>query len=606
MAAFKDFDEYVIEAMESWACPGAAVAVIKGDGLVFQGAFGLRDISSDLPMTVNSRFPMASVTKSFTSMAAALLVDEGKLQWDEPVRSYMPEFILKDSYATEHVTVRDMLSHRTGLPRHDFAAWRTNIAPEEFIKRLRHLEPSTTFREKFQYNNLMYYAAGYLIGKLAGQPWRDFIHERIFKPLNMDASNFLPDDPRPDHEGAKGYRIDRDTEGKAVDTVPMAMGTYAELSPGAAGALFSTLADMTIWLRVHAGGGRVGDVQLVSPDTLKQMHLPQAIVPAGGMTEVLHGTSIVNYGLGWFIQPHRGSTLVHHGGNMEGHSVIIGFVPEEGVGVVVLTNAAAMPFRDVLFFESVDRALGLSSLGWNERYHGVFDPLLGGSEKADETSAEERVADAPPSRAPEDYVGVYEADGYPDLEVRLRDPEGPPAEGEDGVEGVEGVEGEAEASLFEVRPVDSEGPWAALRHYHYDVFEYHLTEFGHWLKVRFLMNDHGEIDGLSVPMEPAVDNVVFTRKQIVLDDEILAAVEGTYDPSIDGLIFTVSIRQGKPYFSQSGSAPVEMEAYKLDSHIIGFAIDRVRLEFVREGGAVSKMVVKGPMTLEAVRVSSAD
>lgn len=600
MDGFKDFDAHVREAMESWACPGAAIAVVRGDELVYEGAFGMRDISAGLAMTPDTRFPMASVTKSFIAMAAALLVDEGKLEWDKPVRNYMPEFILNDSYATENVTVRDMLSHRTGLPRHDFAAWRTDIAPEEFIKRLRHLEPNATFRERFQYNNLMYYAAGYLIEKLSGRPWRDFIHEGIFQPLGMDASNFAPEPLRPDQEEAKGYRIDRDAEGKVVDTVPMAPGTYAELSPGAAGALFSTLADMITWLKVHVDGGRAEGVQLVSPDSLKQMHLPQSVVPAGGIAEVLHGTSIVTYGMGWFVQPHRGSTLVHHGGNVEGHSVIVGFVPEEKVGVAVLTNAAAMPLRDVLFFESVDRALGLPEHRWNERYHAVYDPLLAGAERAEDTSEEERVKDAPPSHGPEDYTGTYEADGYPDLEIRL--PGGAESSPDDSASGsTSGTEARDRLTL-EARLSGSGSPWSSLRHYHYDVFEYHLAEFDQWLKVRFLTDDHGDIDGVSIPIEPAVDNVVFTRKQIVLDGSMLAAVEGTYDPSIDGLMFTVSVRQGKAYFTQTGGAPLEMEAYKLEPGVIGFAVDRVRLDFIVDGGAVTKLVLKGPMTLEAVRV----
>ncbi|HSM56932.1 MAG TPA: serine hydrolase domain-containing protein, partial [Candidatus Sulfomarinibacteraceae bacterium] len=171
MSHFAEFDNYVEAAMASWHCPGVAVSIVRGDEVLHQSAYGLRDVEAQLSLTEDTRFPMASVTKSFTAMSVALLVDEGKLEWDKPVREYMPEFILDDDYVTQHVTVRDMLSHRTGLPRHDFAAWRLDVPRAEFIRRMRHFKFNASFREKFQYNNLMYVAAAYLVEKIAEQRW---------------------------------------------------------------------------------------------------------------------------------------------------------------------------------------------------------------------------------------------------------------------------------------------------------------------------------------------------------------------------------------------------------------------------------------------------
>ncbi len=141
-----------------------------------------------------------------------------------------------------------MLSHRTGLPRHDFAAWRLDLPRAEFIKRMRHLKFSTSFREKFQYNNLMYYAVAYLVESVAGQPWEEFVQQRIFAPLGMHASNFVPEPPLPDQVNALGYRVDRDVQGKVTGRTLMPFGRHTELSPGSAGALFSTLADLTQWI----------------------------------------------------------------------------------------------------------------------------------------------------------------------------------------------------------------------------------------------------------------------------------------------------------------------------------------------------------------------
>ena len=393
------FDQFIEDAMASWHCPGVAVAVIKGDEILHQNAYGFIDVDERLPMTAHTRFAMASVTKSFTAMSVALLVDDGKLEWDKPVKEYMPEFVLDDPYATQHVTLRDMLSHRTGMPRHDFSAWRFDLSRAEFIKRMRHLKFSATFREKFQYNNLMYCAAAYLVEKVAEQRWEDFVQERIFSPLGMDASNFEPESPQAGLMNAKGYRIDRDEEGRVRGLIHMPFGKHTEVSPGAAGALFSTLADLTNWLKAHVNAGQSGDVRLISANNLKQMHLPQTVIPGGGLYESLHGTTIATYGMGWFIQPYRGHTLIHHGGNVEGHSLIIGFIPEEKIGVIALTNVAGMPLRDVLLYEGMDRALNLPDRNWNTRYHNLWDPLIIAEAKGKQTSAAERMEDDAATRS---------------------------------------------------------------------------------------------------------------------------------------------------------------------------------------------------------------
>lgn len=576
MARFSGFDEYIQETMQSWHCPGAAVAVIRGDEVLYEGAFGLRDIGQQLPLTKDTRFPMASVTKSVTAMSVALLVDEGKLEWDKPVREYMPEFILDDAYATQHTTVRDMLSHRTGLARHDWAVWRQDISLAEFVKRLRHFKFAATFREKFLYTNIMYYATAYLVEKVSGTKWDRFVGERIFEPLGMGASNFVPEPVQEGQVNAVGYRVERDDEGNPIGHIPMDFGPHTEVSPGAAGALFSTLSDMTQWLRVHVNEGRAGDTQLVSPANLKQMHLPHTVIPGGGISEALFGNTIFTYGLGWDAVPYRGHTLVQHGGNVEGHSVMVGFVPGADVGVVTLTNVGMLPLRDVLLYEAIDRALDLEDRGWNERFTKVYAPMIAGEAKAKGTSAEERVEDAPPTHSLDAYTGTFQADGYPDIAVRMAD------------------DGTLQARIV--------GDWSTFRHYHYDVFEYHFKDLDQWWKLRYLMNDNGEIDAVSVPIEPMVDNVIYTRKEPELTDALVAAVVGEYVPPVDGLAFTVSAKEGKVYITQSGGAATEVKAYKVERDAVGFRWERLRFDFVLVDGRATKLIVKAPnMTLEAPR-----
>ncbi len=577
MGTLDGFETYAQDAMASWHCPGVAVAIVQGDELLHQSAHGWRDVERQLPLTVDTRFAMASVTKAFTAMSVALLVDEGTLAWDTPVREYLPEFLLDDPYATQHVSVRDMLSHRTGMPRHDLAAWRLDVSRAEFVGRMRHLRFSASFRERYQYNNLMYYAAAHLVERVAGRPWEDLVRERIFEPLAMDATNLVPQPPRPGLVNAEGYRVDRDDDGGVRGLQHMPFGPHTALSPGAAGALFSTLSDLVSWLGVHVNGGRAGDVQLVSPGALAQMHLPQTVVPVTGMRQALLGDTIATYGMGWEIQPYRGHTLVRHGGNVEGHSLMIGFVPQHRLGVVSLTNIAQLPLAELLLYEAIDRSLGLPERGWNDRFHAAFDPVIAGQARSKRTAAQERLPDAAPSRSTDAYEGTFGADGYPSFEV-----------GHD-------------AGALRARLLGSL-PWSTLRHYHYDVFEWHLTDFDHVVKIRFLGSDTGEIDAVAIPIEPEVGDVTFRRAPPDLSDDVIAALLGTYDTPIAGVSLTITAHDGALSLTRTASAPESLTAYKLDAATVGLRSARARLDFARDGERITRLTLKEPgLTLEATK-----
>jgi CubicO group peptidase (beta-lactamase class C family) len=577
MPRLSDYDQYIQDAMQSWDCPGLAMAVIQADQVVHQAVLGWRDVANQLPMNADTRFAMASVTKSFTAMSVALLVEDGKLEWDKPVREYMPEFILSDPYVTRNITVRDMLSHRTGLPRHDFSAWRLDITRAEFVRRMRHLKFNATFREKFQYNNLMYYAAAALVEKLAGEKWEAFVQKRIFDPLGMKSSNFRPEPPLPGQPNALGYRVDRDTDGKSKGLVGTPFGLHTELSPGAAGALFSTLADLIQWLKVHVNEGRLRDLQLISPGALKQMHLPQTIIPGGGVNESLMGNTISTYGMGWFIEPYRGYTLISHGGNVEGHSLIIGFIPQEKIGVVGLTNIAELPLRDVLFYESIDRLLDLPEQDWNRKFHTTFDPLIAGQAASKRTAKAEKLESAPATHPLETYCGIYTAEGYPDFAVRMA------------------------GQTLQACTVGSLD-WSELRHYHYDVFEWHMPDFDYTMKIRFLVNNNAEVDSVAVPLEPEVEDILFTRKPPELDAQLLSNLIGEYVTPVAGLAFSITARLGRVYSAETGKPPAEIKPYRLDDGLVGFRQERNRLDFMRAKDGIHRMLWITPdVTIEAVR-----
>jgi len=284
--------------------------------------------------------------------------------------------------------------------------------------------------------------------------------------------------------------------------------------------------------------------------------------------------------MGWFIQPYRGHTLIQHGGNVEGHSLIIGFIPQEKIGVIALTNIAGMPLRDVLLYEGMDRALNLPDRNWNTRYHKVWDPLIAARAKGKNTSAAERLEEAVATHSLETYAGTYEADGYPGFTVRFED------------------------GALSAWTVGSLAP-SSLRHYHYNIFEWHLADFDFWMKIHFMINDNGEINAVSIPIEPTVENVLFTRKAVELSAHDIAALVGEYEPPVEGLTITINAREGKVYYVQAGDVPKWITPYKVTEDVIGFRMERTRLEFVRENGTITHLISKSPFsTLESPRKKS--
>ena len=611
MNAFDGLDAYAREAMESWHCPGAAVSVVSDGKPVYRQVFGLRELEGDKEMTAHTRFPIASITKSFTATSIALLVDEGLLDWDKPVREYMPEFILSDSYAGEHLTVRDMLSHRSGLPRHDLSAWRLDLPRAEFVRRMRHLKFSASFRERFIYNNLMYYVAPYLVEKLAGVEWETFVFERLFEPLGMSATNFKPESG-PDALLASGYRVERESDGSVSGLTRVPFGAHTTLSPGGAGAIFSTLSDMTRWVMLHANAGRVNDTQIVGEENISLLKTPHTVLPTDGVAEALGTSEMSAYGLGWMIDAYRGHTVCHHGGGVEGHTLHAGFVPagsggeagQPAVGVVVLTNLAFSPLAQVLFYEAVDRALGLSSRDWNIRYHSVLDTLQAAAAQSRETTETERIPDAPPTHDLSTFEGIFEADGYPAFEVRSGG-----GAGRTEAAGGTGGAGETQGAQEGVEPAELEArlagslEWLPLRHLHYNVFEWDVRPFEMRMKTHFLLNDEGQPESISIPIEQEVDPIVFRRAAVVLSAEQRAAIVGEYVPEIEGLVFTISTAGDSVVFAQSGSPPQKMKPYRADSVVIGFKLEGSRIDvMLASDGRGERLVLKSSgLTLEAPR-----
>jgi len=498
------FEDFVHTTIHDWHVPGLAIALVKDGEVVFSQGFGLRDVEHDLEVTPQTLFPIGSATKAFTTMALALLADEGKLDWDVPVKEYIPTFKLSDPFATERMTPRDLVCHRSGLPRHDLMWYGSPFTRKELFDRLRYLEPNQDFRTTWQYQNLMYMAAGYLVEQISGQSWEDFVQQRIFERLEMSSSLFDTTQAQQTADFSLPYQK-KDGEARLIPF-------YGEQwAVGPAGAIVSCIDDLSTWVQLHLRQGKHQARQFVSPGQITLMHSPQMVI--GGNSEYAELLSS-SYGLGWFIVPYRGHTLLHHGGNIDGFSTLVSFLPTENLGVVVLTNLTGNPLGTILTYNIYDRLLGLTEVPWNQRNKEIFATIESAGEKGKEKAQSDRLPDTRPSHTLDAYTGDYEHPGYGRLVIEQ-----------------EGEQLQLRFNAF-ICP---------LKHYHYDTFECVIEKFDQSVSISFSTNARGEIDGLSAPLEPAVKDIVFKRipRQEMLDRAFLEQFTGQY--ALVGLPLAITV-----------------------------------------------------------------
>jgi CubicO group peptidase (beta-lactamase class C family) len=500
------FADFVSATIGEWKVPGAAVAVVKDGAVIFCQGFGLRDVGRRLEVTPHTLFPIASCTKAFTTMGLAILVDEGKLEWDAPVRRYVPTFALHDPVATERMTPRDLVTHRSGLPRHDLAWYKSPCTRQELFDRLRYLEPSKDLRAVFQYNNLMYMAAGHVIAYVSGQSWEEFTRARILEPLGMVNTLFSVVEAQQTADFARPHKEEKDDQVKEISF-------YEEQGAiGPAGAMVSSVAEMSRWVLLHLNQGKQGGRQIVSAAQIAQLHAPQVVVPDNGKYAELPAP--VTYGLGWAIQPYRGYTMIHHAGGINGFTSLVTLLPHENVGVVVLNNLGS-PLPPIVTYNALDRLLGLDEVPWSERFMKDHVEWKEGQRKGDEKGEADRVPDTQPSHSLESYTGDFVHPGYGTISVAKQDG---------------GLIATVNAA---VRP---------LTHYHYDIFQLTIDEWDLPIKLSFSTNVKGDIEGFAAPFEPAVGDIVFKRapNKEMTEKSFLERFTGEYE--VFGMPLTVALK----------------------------------------------------------------
>ena len=475
----KGFDEWVAATMAEWHIPGMAVGAIKDGQVVFAKGYGFRDVERRLPVTAQTIMAIGSNSKSFTVVLMGMLVDQKKLRWDAPVRTYLPDFQMYDEFATREMAPVDLITHRSGLPRHDNMWYGRTMSREQLFARLRYLEPSASFRSRYQYQNLMFMTAGYLTEKITGQRWETLIRERIFLPIGMSRSNTsVSDSPRSD-DFSYPYTWRNDS------TIRLPFRNLDNISP--AGSINSSIDDMLKYIQVRLERGEAGGTRLLSPETEKQIQSPQMVVGSGPVDYPELGISA--YGMGLSLSSYRGRKVVGHGGGIDGFISAMSWLPDDRIGVMVLSNLSGInPVPALVARMLYDRLLGLPPIDWVARQRKTDAEVAARRTRELADRAAERKPGTTPSHELSAYAGSYEHPGYGTLTVRV-----------DGTDLVATLE---------------PGTTAKLKHFHYDVWEIQepvlaVVPFGGL--VRFVTNLKGEVDRALVPVESNVSDIIFAK-----------------------------------------------------------------------------------------------
>lgn len=398
-------DAVMTKALAVWHIPGASIAVVKNGEVVYLKGYGVRDISTKEPVTPDTLFALASMTKAFTSTAVGTLVDEKKMSWDDPVRKHLDYFHLSDPCADWQVTMRDIMSHRTGLGGHEELLFGAPFNREEAIRRIGRVSLDHSFRSGYEYQNQMFIAAGEAAAAAAHQSWEDLVRSRITGPLGMTRTKFSIADARATDDHAVGHSWKED---RTVSVFPW----YDDTNVGPAGSMHSSARDLSRWLLLQLSDGAVDGKRILSAESLAETHMPQTVIRVENSSKENNPeTNMMAYALGWFAQDYRGEYLVWHSGSLNGFRAMTTLLPDRSIGFVILTNLGRTPPRNAMRSNLVDLLTGKPKRDWNAYYLALE------TKRDDESAAKKKIAEsirknAPPTHELSAYAGEYQHPAY--------------------------------------------------------------------------------------------------------------------------------------------------------------------------------------------------
>ncbi len=486
--------EFIDTARVVWDVPGLSIAILSDGFTVLSVGSGSRSLAEDLPATRTTLYPIGSLTQTFTATALADLVADGRLAWDEPVRTYLPEFALADETASGSTTTRDLLSHCTGLAPHEILSHIYPGTREELAAKLQFLKPNAEFRTVVQPQELMFTLGGYLTEKLKKMKWEEVIRRYLLGPLRLGRTGFSIDTMLADYDYATAYRAGSDglelSEVRRVETLGPACGMH------------SSVVDLSRWLEFWLRRGTTGQAaRVMSGYLLDEMITPQAVLrPATPHPERLHPAAA----LGWSVEAYRGHRRAFSDGFIDGYSSTLSFLPDDDLGVVVLCNKDQSPLPEIVSMYVTDLFLDLEPVDFHGRYLRAVAAADSSIRTDDDFAKRSRHDGTKPSHKAAEYAGVFEHGIYGQIIIT--------------------VEGKKLAA-------DLNGHGAELRHRHYDTYRASFTGVPGSHSLTFQTDDLGDLAALAVRFEPRVAPIIFQRQPPpdLINTRLMDKLTGDYD-----------------------------------------------------------------------------
>ena len=553
----KQLDETLKSLQEATQTIGFSVAIVQGNELIYSKGFGYRDLENKLAADENTLYAIGSSSKAFTVALLGIMEDEEGLKFTDSPRKYLPELEFSNDDLNNQVTIIDMISHRTGLPRHDISWYLFPTHDKDsLIARVKYQEPFTGIRSQWYYNNFMYLAQGLITEKLTGKSWEENIKTRFFLPLQMATSNTSITELISQKNISKGYSL----ENFQTNTM-MPYYDIAAISP--AGSINSSAKEMANWVRVWLNKGKFNDTQILPEAYVEKAINPLMLVGGGIGDKQFPDQHLNSYGFAWFTSSYKGHYRLEHGGNIDGFSANVSFFPTDSIGIVVLTNQNGSALPDLARNAIADEILGLNKTDWKAYHLDKVKEFKKQQEKSKEAEKSSSISNTKPSHSLAEYTGNYQNPGYGIFKILLEND-----------------------SLWAQFPREK----MYLGHRHYDIFIPHMMKNGKLesesifpVNFNFQTNDAGDISEVKLKFEPTLDPIPFTRspEEASVSEEKLESYVGIY--ALSGANLKISLNDGQLKLLVPGQPEYTLIPIKENEFVIrGLTGYKVRFEETEE------------------------
>jgi CubicO group peptidase (beta-lactamase class C family) len=559
-------DAELQKVLNTWKASGFAVAVVEKNKIIYAKGFGFSDYEKKTPVTPNTLFAIGSCSKAFTSAVLGQLRNESKLEFEDKPSKYISELKFFNDQMNNTIQIRDLMSHRTGLPRHDFSWYLfPSDSKDSLIQRVAYQEPFAGVREKWYYNNFMFLAQGVVAEKLTGKTWEENVRERILKPLNMERSNLSIPEMQKATDIAIGYELEKESIKK--------MDYYHIAGMAPAGSINSSVNEMSNWLITWINGGKFKGKEIIPPAYVSEAISSQMVVGAALPDKTNADVHLSNYGYGWFLASYKGHYRVEHGGNIDGFSASTSFFPSDSVGIVVLVNQNGSSVPSVVRNIISDRILKVRPTDWNKELKARRDKAIQEQEAAEKTKSSNKVKGTKPSHILTEFTGKYSHPAYGEFSITYdRD------------------------SLFaHFKRIKL---W--LGHHHYDIFNSYFIENGkpdttnaNSTQFQFFINETGDISKVALKLEPTLAALDFKRtpSNVSVSKDDLNMYVGEYE--IGGMTARFFLKNTTLHLFVPGQPEYELVPTANHKFMIK-NLEGFKIEFVETNGSFTEAVFNQP------------